>query len=105
MGFSMKKPMIWVYLCREWIDEYQPNPLQAGKERCSYLHRLTGAPAQAIWEWGYLQTVSTALCCCRLGKKKQGQKMLQVAECWAHENVKATIVPEQRAVEDLAIFC
>lgn len=91
-------------LMREWIDEYQPNPLQAGKERCSYLHRLTGAPAQAIWEWGYLQTVSTAFVLLRIGQEETGQKMLQVAECWAHENVKAAIVPEQRAVEDLANF-
>lgn len=45
---------------REWREEYKQKPMKAGKERCAYLHHLTGVPEQEIWEWGYIQMVSTA---------------------------------------------
>ena len=68
---------------REWIDEYIPQPLEKGKQRCEYLHALTSIPAQAIWEWGYLQTVSTAFVFLKIGQENTGRKMLRVAECWS----------------------
>ncbi len=70
-------------LMREWVDEYQQDPMKAGKERCAYLHYLTGVSQQAIWEWGYLQTVSTAFVLLQTAQEKTGQQMLCVAECWA----------------------
>lgn len=72
-------------LMREWIDEYEQDLMKAGKERCAYLHHLTGVPEQAIWEWGYLQTVSTAFVLLQIGQEETGWKMLCVAECWAEE--------------------
>lgn len=70
-------------LMREWIDEYSEDPLNRGRERCSLLHRLTGAPAKAIWEWGYLQTVSTAFVLLQIGQEQTGYKMLKTAEDWS----------------------
>lgn len=70
-------------LMREWIDEYKRNPIQKGKERCEYLYRLTGVSKQAIWEWGYLQTVSTAFVLLQTGQGNTGDKMLNIAEQWA----------------------
>ena len=75
-------------LMREWVEEYEQDPRQAGKERCAFLHRLTGVPEQAIWEWGYLQTVSTAFVALQTGQEKIGKQMLRVAECWAKEPVE-----------------
>lgn len=72
-------------LMREWVDEYKLDPIKAGKERCAYLHRLTGVCKQAIWEWGYLQTVSTAFVLLQIGQEKTGRQMLRVAECWAEK--------------------
>lgn len=69
-------------LMREWIDEYKQAPLKKGKERCNYLHRLTGVSEKAIWEWGYLQTVSTAFVLLQIGQQETGRKMLNVAEQW-----------------------
>lgn len=69
-------------LMREWVHEYEYDPLKAGKERCAYLHHLTGVFEQAIWEWGYLQTVSTAFVFLQIGQKEIGKKMLRVAQCW-----------------------
>ena len=72
-------------LMREWVDAYEQDPMQAGKERCAYLHHLTGVSEQAIWEWGYLQTVSTAFVLLQIGQEKTGQQMLGVAACWVEE--------------------
>lgn len=79
-------------LMREWVDEYEQEPLKKGKERCQYLCRLTGVSEKAIWEWGYLQTVSTAFVALQIGQEETGRKMLRVAECWAAE--KAAAEPE-----------
>ena len=70
-------------LMREWVEEYASNPVKQGKERCRYLHQLTGVPQQEIWEWGFLQTVSTAFVLLLIGQEKTGQKMLGVAESWS----------------------
>lgn len=72
-------------LMREWVEEYECDPVQKGRERCALLHRLTGVPRQAIWEWGYLQTVSTSLILLQTGRNELGRKMLRVAEHWASE--------------------
>ena len=69
-------------LMREWTEEYHEAPLRKGLERCRYLHMLTCVPAQAVWEWGYLQTVSTAFVLLQIGQEKQGRAMLDVAEAW-----------------------
>lgn len=70
-------------LMREWVEEYEPDPLKNGKKRCAYLHELTGVSEQAIWEWGYIQTVSTAFVLLQIGQEITGNKMLQTAEKWA----------------------
>ena len=75
-------------LMREWIDEYKQAPLKKGKERCNYLHRLTGVSEKAIWEWGYLQTVSTAFVLLQIGQQETGRKMLNVAEQWTQGLLK-----------------
>lgn len=72
-------------LVREWIDEYREAPLRKGMERCEYLQRLTGVPCQAIWEWGFLQTVSTAFVLLKTGQEETGRSMLEIAESWAEE--------------------
>ena len=70
-------------LMREWIEEYKDDPLEKGRQRCEYLHQLTGVPRQAVWEWGYLQTVSTAFVMLRVGQEETGYQMLRIARCWS----------------------
>lgn len=70
-------------LMREWWDEYREEPLKKGRERCRYLCRLTGVSEKAIWEWGYLQTVSTSFVLLKTGQEEAGREMLRVAESWA----------------------
>lgn len=70
-------------IMREWSEPLlQGGPLPAGKARCARLAARTGVDAAAIWQWGYLETVSTGLLCCKLGLF-DWEAMLQIAEAWA----------------------
>lgn len=92
-GFKLIDPDGIVYekaydlgvLMREWVDDYAQEPFNCGRERCRYLHELTGVDERAIWEWGYLQTVSTAFVLIKIGQEETGGKMMRTAECWAWE--------------------
>ncbi len=70
-------------LMREWPEEYEQNPIEAGHARCELLHRLTGADKASIWQWGFLQTVSTSFVLMQIGQADLARKMLSVAEAWA----------------------
>lgn len=74
-------------LMREWIDDHEQDPLRRGKERCRFLASLTGVGQQAIWEWGYLQTVSTALIALQAQWDEIGSRMLRIAEEWSSAQV------------------
>jgi len=54
--------------------------LRAARERCAYLSRLTAVEPRAIWEWGFVERVSTGLLCLRVGRESLGEEMLAVAE-------------------------
>lgn len=72
-------------LMREWIDELLDDPVRAGRERCAYLSDLTGADRQAIWQWGFIQCMSTGLLLLRIGQEQAGRQMLKVAEEWSRK--------------------
>jgi streptomycin 6-kinase len=69
-------------LMREWIVELMADPVRLGRERCAYLSHLTGADTQAIWQWGFIQCMSTGLLLMRVGQEQSGIQMLKVAEAW-----------------------
>jgi streptomycin 6-kinase len=70
-------------LMREWIDELIVDPVRLGCERCAYLSHLTATDMQAIWQWGFVQCMSTGLLLTRMGQEQTGMQMLAVAEAWA----------------------
>lgn len=70
-------------LMREWPEEYEQNPAENGRARCALLHSLTGADEASIWQWGFLQTVSTSFVLLQIGKPELAHKMLGTAEKWA----------------------
>ncbi|MDO8409290.1 MAG: phosphotransferase [Phenylobacterium sp.] len=71
-------------IMREWPEVLLEggDPLAAGRARCARLAARTGVEAEAIWRWGYLETVSTGLLCCKLDLF-DWREMFQVAEAWA----------------------
>ncbi len=69
---------------REWSRELlEGDAARLGRERCAYLSRLTGVDPQGIWEWGFVERVSTGLLATRVGADRLGREMLDVAEAWA----------------------
>ncbi len=68
---------------RSWTDELLAgDPVRLGLDRCIQLADLTGAPPRAIWQWGFLERVSTGLFLMVLGRFEEGRRMLSVAETW-----------------------
>jgi streptomycin 6-kinase len=67
---------------REWSRELlaAPDPVAAARARCATLSRLTGVPGQPVWEWGFMERVSTGLLLLSLGREQEGRLMLDVAE-------------------------
>jgi streptomycin 6-kinase len=61
---------------REWDDE-------PGREHAAFVAGLTGLDARAIWEWAFVERVSTGLLCLDDGMLEPGRGMLRVAEAWA----------------------
>ena len=69
-------------IMREWPDELDTSPATAAVQRAEYLSRLTGVPQDAIWQWGYLQTVSTSLILLQIGQEELAHQMLRIALLW-----------------------
>ena len=53
-----------------------------GRERCRVLAALTDTDETAIWEWGFVERVSTGLLCARHQMQPMAATMLAVAEAW-----------------------
>lgn len=70
-------------LMREWLDDLSNNPLENGRKRCLLLSEITGVNTQAIWEWGFIQSISTGLFLLKIGQEEMGLQMLKVAEAWS----------------------
>jgi streptomycin 6-kinase len=50
------------------------------RRRARWLAERTGLDAEAIWEWGVVERVSTGLLCTRIGLQPVGREMLAVAD-------------------------
>lgn len=65
---------------REWSADLLPDPVRLGGERCAHLSALTGVDERAIWEWGFVERVSTGLLALRVGMDAAGRDLLAVAD-------------------------
>lgn len=70
-------------LMREWLDDLTINPLENGRKRCLLLSEITGVDIGAIWEWGFIQSISTGLFLIKIGQEEMGLQTLKVAEVWS----------------------
>jgi streptomycin 6-kinase len=68
---------------RDWSEELLAgDALRLGQERCAYLSQLTGEDPEAIWQWGFIERVSTGLLLMQVGSEAEGCDFLRVAEAW-----------------------
>jgi streptomycin 6-kinase len=69
---------------REFTDELLAgDALRIGLDRARFLADHTGLEEQRIWEWGYVERVSTGLLCQKEGHADCGRDFLLVAEAWS----------------------
>ena len=68
---------------RDWTDELlvSADPVALGLAWCAQLSERTGADRRAIWEWAFVERVSTGLFLLRLGDPL-GARFLEVAAHW-----------------------
>lgn len=66
---------------RDWSAELLAgDTLRLASERCARLATLTDVEEQAIWQWGFMERVSTGLHMMEIGMKAEGLATLAVAE-------------------------
>lgn len=66
---------------RDWSEELLAGDTRRlAHERCARLAALTGVEERAIWQWGFMERVSTGLHMLELGMKAEGLATLAVAE-------------------------
>lgn len=71
-------------ILRGWCDEMAPgDPLQVAQGICQHLARQSGFDAEAIWEWGFLERVSTGLYILDLGAEAGARPFLATADLLA----------------------
>jgi streptomycin 6-kinase len=69
---------------REWGAELLAgDPAALGQQRCRLLARLTGVAPEPIWQWGFIERVSTGLLLAKLGLDRPAHDFLAVADAWA----------------------
>lgn len=70
-------------LMRGFDDELLAgDALQLGRARCAWLSGRTGIDERAIWQWGYIERVSTGLLMTQLGMA-DGRDALAIAGRWS----------------------
>jgi len=68
---------------REWNGPLLAgDTLALGLERCRRLHRLTGAGEEAIWQWGFVERVSTGLVCSSIDWHDEAAAQFTIAAAW-----------------------
>lgn len=73
-------------LMREWsADLLQGDAYAASVARCRMLSALTDVPAHAIWQWGFIERLSSGLMLAQLGLDAASREILAVAEQWASQ--------------------
>ena len=69
---------------RDWSEELLAgDALALGRARCELLSSLTGIAPEPIWQWGFMERMSTGLYLMQLGWHGMGRDMLSVADAWA----------------------
>ena len=67
-------------LMREWNDDLLgADPLKRAELRLEQLVVATGQPREAIWQWGFIERVSTGLLLIGLGEVDEGRVFLELA--------------------------
>jgi streptomycin 6-kinase len=77
---------------REWGAELLAgDPVALGRHRCRLLARQTGVAPEPIWQWGFIERVSTGLLLAKLGLDSLAHDFLAVADAWAEAEASVPV--------------
>ncbi|GCE20589.1 hypothetical protein KDK_43890 [Dictyobacter kobayashii] len=79
---------------RDWNEELlaAADPLSLAHEYCELLARESGLDEATIWEWSFIERVSTGLYICAYGSSEHGQPFFkQHNTCW--DSARSIISP------------
>jgi streptomycin 6-kinase len=69
-------------MLRDWSEDLlAADALELGRKWCGSAGGRTGVDAQAVWEWAFVERVSTGLFLTKLGDRR-GRQLLEVAALW-----------------------
>jgi streptomycin 6-kinase len=68
---------------RSWCDEMAGDAVRLGTEWCHRLSAATGVDGQSIWEWAFIERVSTGLLFAHLGDTAAAGNFLDIADQWS----------------------
>ena len=73
---------------RGWNEELLVgDAITLGQARCRTLASLTGIDERAIWQWGFMERVSTSLLMLQISMTQSGVRTLAVADLWADASI------------------
>ena len=64
---------------------------ELGQTRCELLSEMTGVDSRAIWQWGFMERVSTGLHLMQIGLQREGLETLAVADRWSAQQISVGI--------------
>jgi streptomycin 6-kinase len=79
-GFLADRAYDLGVVLRDWTAEIEAGGTELARRYCRLLASRCGADETAIWEWGYLERVSTGLYVLELGGEELGRRFLDTAE-------------------------
>ena len=84
-GLIAEKACDLAPIMRDWSEELLAGDTEAlTRARCDLLAQLTGVPTRPIWQWGYMERVSTGLVMLAIGQREEGAATLAVADRLVH---------------------
>jgi streptomycin 6-kinase len=81
-GYFMEPAYDLGLIMRDYHEDLRAAPFRLGQVRAETLAKRTGLDPQAIWEWGFIERVTTGLYLLQLGERDEGTSFLHIAESW-----------------------
>lgn len=80
-GLIAEKACDLAPIMRDWSEELLAGNTEAlTRARCDLLAELTDVPTGPIWQWGFMERVSTGLVMLAIGQQEEGRQTLAVAD-------------------------
>ena len=80
-GLVAEKACDLAPIMRDWSEELLAGDTEVlTRARCDLLAELTDVPTRPIWQWGYMERVSTGLVMLAIGQREEARQTLAVAD-------------------------